>query len=368
MEKPIAVVLDSTVFKQSPSLDSELFILLLKYIRLDKIRLYIPYIVEQEYLTWIEEKISMASQRVSEAIKSLDKIYPRNLIFSQNIIDFITANQLSDTKSKIIENWGNFKKETKADILIISKEHGEKVMDSYFNGNSPFRSVKYREDIPDAFIYEAIMDLQSKENIIIFISQDKRFSETLEKDHIKTYYNLSELFNDINIKIDNKYFETNEELSRAIKILKYFKNEFENKLDKETSFFESVENIENTIFDNIYGNIDTFYSLLKNIIYDYNDLAILDKGLFSLPFSGKIITSVNYIISKDEVLLYPKNRIDSLKEMIEKDINSYEIDENFENPIVGKCIIKIDDSDPLKWGKNLNELKVEIENIAKSTT
>ena len=42
--------------------------------------------------------------------------------------------------------------------LPIADEHGTSAMDAYFKGAPPFTSVKSRNDIPDAFIFEAIKD------------------------------------------------------------------------------------------------------------------------------------------------------------------------------------------------------------------
>jgi hypothetical protein len=41
----------------------------------------------------------------------------------------------------------------------LAGNHAERVLNSYFSGSSPFRQVKYRNDIPDVFIYEIVKDL-----------------------------------------------------------------------------------------------------------------------------------------------------------------------------------------------------------------
>lgn len=45
------------------------------------------------------------------------------------------------------------------EVIPISNEHGARVAAAYFKGSSPFAGVKSRKDFPDAFVYEAVVDL-----------------------------------------------------------------------------------------------------------------------------------------------------------------------------------------------------------------
>ena len=66
-------MLDSTVFKQVPKLNSELFNELVKYTRANLYDLYISEIVEQEFVSWIRGEAQNAFDTVTKATKSLNK-------------------------------------------------------------------------------------------------------------------------------------------------------------------------------------------------------------------------------------------------------------------------------------------------------
>ena len=84
----IAVVLDSTVYKQSPQLNTQFFQFLRKQCRINNLNLFIPVIIEREFLTWIEERVLNTSLAIAKAIQSLNKLMPSKEFFG---VDFIGA-------------------------------------------------------------------------------------------------------------------------------------------------------------------------------------------------------------------------------------------------------------------------------------
>jgi len=71
MDKIIPIMLDSTVFKQVPKLNSQLFNELVKCIRANLYSLHISEIVEQEFLSWIKVEAQNSFDTVIKATKSM---------------------------------------------------------------------------------------------------------------------------------------------------------------------------------------------------------------------------------------------------------------------------------------------------------
>ena len=68
-------------------------------------------------------------------------------------------------------------------------------MRGYFAGAEPFRSSKEREDIPDAFILEALKDLRAKtKGSILAVAKDKRLAEAMATvPDVEVYADIREL-------------------------------------------------------------------------------------------------------------------------------------------------------------------------------
>ena len=68
--------------------------------------------------------------------------------------------------------------------------------EQYFSGAPPYRSRKARSDIPDAFIFGALVDLVSEtEDIVHAVIRDNRLREAAcNVDGVSTYCTLDELF------------------------------------------------------------------------------------------------------------------------------------------------------------------------------
>ena len=75
----------------------------------------------------------------------------------------------------------------------VKPAHGEKVAEAYFNELPPFRGVKNRNDFPDAFIWQTILDLAAAHNPLHVVATDKGMYKPAAKiDSIKAFTKLEE--------------------------------------------------------------------------------------------------------------------------------------------------------------------------------
>lgn len=113
MDKVIPLMLDSTVFKQVPKLNSELFNELVKYTRANLYSLYISEIVEQEFISWVRAEAQNSFDTVTKATKSLNKYYEEpsilGLDFGFNVTVIAAEGQINRILKKVTDNWVSFK-------------------------------------------------------------------------------------------------------------------------------------------------------------------------------------------------------------------------------------------------------------------
>ena len=225
----LSLVFDSTVYKKTPRVDSELFKLFRKQCRIGNFKLFIPAVVEQEYLTWIDEQVEESFAGLQKSLRSLNRLMPKQEFLSGfDIVTYVTSTQLTDLKKQIYENWTLFKKDTKAVVVPIGERHGPQVMNAYFKGDKPFSNRKNRGDIPDAFLMAAVMDLVGKEKRVFLLTEDRKFAASLSQiSHVVIVNDLAAFFQreDVRVRSGIKVSEN------AVQFLKnvflYYKDELE---------------------------------------------------------------------------------------------------------------------------------------------
>ncbi|MDN3523890.1 PIN domain-containing protein [Halomonas sabkhae] len=198
MDDAIPLMIDSSVLKQVPKLNSELFNELVKYTRAGLYSLYISEIVEKEFISWVKAEAQGAFDAASKATRSLSKYYDEpeilGLNFEFNVTALAAESQINGILRKVVDNWTQFKQRTNATVLPIEPDDGKRVMDAYFYSETPFSGVKNRNDIPDAFIYCRIKDLLEVNEKVVFVSSDRKFVEQIQGERIICFESLSNLF------------------------------------------------------------------------------------------------------------------------------------------------------------------------------
>lgn len=350
MNKEIPLMLDSTLLKQVPKLNSQLFKELIKLVNIGVYKLYFSEVVEREYLTWIKEEAQKSYDNVVKATESLDKYYEEPNIFglSLNATANIAHIQISEVLKKVVSNWEDFKKSTNTVILPIESSHGELVMNSYFSGDIPFKNVKNRSDIPDAFIYHGIKDLLKNNEKILFISRDKNFVKRINSDQVVCFENLSDLFSSEEYRIQDNFFKELEQDDKAVFLFRYFTDDIQRKAIHQIELSDFVQDIGEELENIAIGKYIEVFSTVEVITLDEKNIKTISKNSYLLPFSANVIHSVKSEANKDEVSLIIEENVRD----IEKEVNdegSFEITESIKNTFQGHLSIIFDSSDPLLW-------------------
>lgn len=191
---PIPVVIDTNALPLAPHRPSAAFGRLLEVVRLGAVRVYLPDIVVRE---WRSQRSIALVKDIQAAMSHLDNIEKSVVAdgaaeighlaeLRTGLKQLITrSDELSEAKAAALVA------DLNAEVLGINPADGARVMQAYFDGSSPFRSRKSRDDIPDAFIYQAIVALMARPVADIHaVLADKRFVEHLKALGIVIHENL----------------------------------------------------------------------------------------------------------------------------------------------------------------------------------
>lgn len=193
----LKIFIDSTEFKSEPSRLSKSFGQLTELSLIDFLQIHLSKINIDEIESWIDETIS---KNYHNSIDSLNK----TKIFK------LSESQFKANKKLLLETtlWydkaqedakAEFKawlKKTKSVIHLIDTADGNAVMASYFSGTPPFKQMKHREDIPDAFIWENLKRFSLDDGDLYFVSADNNFRNKVNTsfENIKCFESLKKLF------------------------------------------------------------------------------------------------------------------------------------------------------------------------------
>lgn len=239
------ILIDSTTYKQDKTLNKSDFSLLKDLGKKKLIEINIPWVVYKEATTSSVQESQNDFQQAINKLISLDKkgVHPNHY---NDIIKYVKKiNELKiDFEESVKRLWDEFIKDSNAILHPFNPKHSTKVFENYFSGGEPFKSLKNRDDIPDAFIYALIKDI-SRKNKLVLISNDTNLSDKCGPDkNILIFKTLKDFYSSM-------VFESiNEKYKSLLKVEKYndalqFLQCCENVIKKEAlSFANSISHIE----------------------------------------------------------------------------------------------------------------------------
>lgn len=380
MEKNIPIMLDSTILKQVPKLNSALFNELVKYIRADIYSLYVSEIVEQEYISWIRGEAQNSYDLVAKATNSLNKYYEEpsilGLKFELNSTTSIAASHINGILKKVNDNWVSFKEKTKATVIPIHPEHGKTVMDAYFNGGKPFSKIKNRNDIPDAFIFCALNELLKSNEKVVFISSDKKFTEEIQCENIICFENFSKLFNSGSTRLDAKFFSSLEGDNKFFTLFRIFEDEIRRKLVSEIEYSDNTDIIDDMIVEKAVGEYSDISTTVMDLIIKFDAATNISELTYLVSFEAKVKCTVDSYATKDEIVMIDQQRLNNVDKGVDDDGN-FEVSECYFYNFTGHFSVKFDDSDPSLWKEQkkegifeepeIQEITVILEDIQQNT-
>lgn len=244
----IHLVFDTSILEKTSYHKDYLQGALKTLIELEVIKIHIPYIVEKEYLSYINEKNKQSITCIKKALKEIKDG------FLGDDKDIDKMNQLIAGFSKRLE-WqvqDRYQylmiKTLGAEILDFKASYQNSVFDGYFNSKLPFNQARNKEHIPDAFIFESIKDLHHQYNNMIVLVGDNQIRKACSEHKIVW---LGDLISFIHC----------DEIQNKIK-----SKEIEKKIE-DFSIKLQDEDFHEVLFDHLKQKIDLTFETLVNSIF-----------------------------------------------------------------------------------------------------
>src|SRR5262245_390526 len=146
----IRVVIDTSVLR-SESLASGPMEALARFAEQGHIQILIPYVVAEEYRTKPSSKIESLAQ-LREVLKRLRTALPSEVHRVISEFESRITGEFDSLEASARHRFDKWRHRTEAAIVDPAPNQASKVLEKYFAGKPPFKSVKARQDIPDAFI------------------------------------------------------------------------------------------------------------------------------------------------------------------------------------------------------------------------
>lgn len=356
------VVVDSTEFRRDRSLNKQDLARLKDFGNKELIEIHIPWFIYKETTTHTVLELETELNKVKNSLASLDKrgISPSDYNSLRQILKSVDEFRLNvKSSNKLL--WDNYIKDAKATLHPFYPNHSENVFSAYFDGGKPFKSLKSRNDIPDAFIYMTIKELSEKDDVHL-ISEDNNLREKcVDENRIFVHKDFNSFFSTaefLKLEISYEKLLEIEKIKLAKELLLDYRDVFEAAVKEYTDSVNFLELYETPLrSDNGDATVRSIDEPILTI-----DEANIDfySNQFYVPIIVKAMASVDYLVFKADYWTY--NDIPKYSE----DWNEYyySIEESF--PIILKKTIIIDmnsfdeDTEPEIEIEEFDEIELEV--------
>jgi rRNA-processing protein FCF1 len=171
---PLRVALDTSALRRDPRLRGGGFEALARFAEAGYVEVFIPEVVAEEFKTaplGTAEVFASARKALSDLRRLVpDEAQARVAAFEDDLAGEFA--KIEKAARSIFEHWV---KRTEANVVPTGTTHGRRALTRYFKGEPPFRGPKARQDIPDGFVLEAIIDLVAEGELLV-VTSDKRLA------------------------------------------------------------------------------------------------------------------------------------------------------------------------------------------------
>jgi hypothetical protein len=352
------VVIDTNIYRKNPSRTDLAFQALERLCKHKIVKLHLPYVVEREFQT---QQVDTYNKELKAAISALDAIMRKGLSSDVNIrvkairegLDAEVKHVVTDVESAL-PNWA---KSIGATRHPITESQAVAAMESYFQGRPPLKQPKTREDIPDSFIFQTILELSKTSSNLNVIAEDGKVAEASEGiAGVKSHRSLSSFIESKEIQAEILELDVIENLPAIQKLL--LELEFDSRAlsaiiqDKAASkLYGEVVHSRSIPDDNHEGTI-TMYGEPDDIEPDFDDISYFGSGEFGIPFTFTSQVYITYYIFKADFYSIDESKMPSIS-----DHNDHYYEAEQEVYISASGLLKI--SIPLGELKNIRSETIE---------
>ena len=276
-----------------------------------KITVHVPEVVVKEYSSGQEQDCRKKLSKLRKAIADLRRIPLSKELegqLSQASVGMVDLGK--QTMAFAQHHLAEWLKASQAMVHPISDRHGARVMNDYFNGQPPYKEKKYRDDIPDSFIWQVVLDIFDKEKDMSVITSDKGIKSACESTGIQYFDNLAKFVSSDNLQT---LFESALALENLLRCfaqnqdLKALLVDEAKELLSTQLVGESVTDYR-ILDDNMEGTVSGVDDI-SNLDLELSDLYYLGGGMYAIPFVAKLDGLVDSHLFKADYYCMDETRV-----------------------------------------------------------
>lgn len=300
------IIIDTNIYHKDQARSKLPFLALSRLCKAGVVQLHIPYIVEREFQTHL---VACAKDKLEATKKGLEYLMQYEINVERlNSIKVLLENLLTQENAII----GNVKTSfiTWLDSVgavrhSVSESNARAAFEAYFLGTSPLSSPKIRADIPDAFIFQTIVELSKVSAQLFVISADGKIAQASKAlEGVSVLKSLDSFIKSDSIQAEILHLDVVENLPIIRAELRTY--EAENNEFFYVLLYEANEKIigrtvhSHSIPDDNHEATIQGYCDPENIKLDLNNLSNFGGGEFGLPYSyTSTVTLIYYIYKSD---------------------------------------------------------------------
>ncbi|NJC28190.1 PIN domain-containing protein [Neolewinella antarctica] len=157
--------------------------------------LHIPHIVYNECISHLKSTLNSSLNSSFGKVAGLSRqgLHHDEHVLAKDAADAIHALK-QVVEASAVKSWAKFIEESKSILYELNTEDTQEIFDAYFSAGKPFKSLKHRDDIPDAYIYYQARKIAENCNLTI-LSGDKNLRDKLnELENIRAYETWDEIY------------------------------------------------------------------------------------------------------------------------------------------------------------------------------
>ncbi|WP_367382309.1 PIN domain-containing protein [Stenotrophomonas cyclobalanopsidis] len=301
---PLKVVLDTNVYSGDKFRLGQAFKTLGSLCQNGHVEVMLPYIVRREFETQLDTnaaEILAAFEKASTRLAAgpipgdlraeLDELRRKFKTRKQEVIGSHSA------------DFAVWRQEHAVSEMALSGDHAVAAMENYFAAGAPFKSAKTREDIPDAMLYQAVIDLANAGSVIFVCNDRKLAISVADIGSITHYGDLNEFLASTEVQAIIAQHDTANDVANLLLRLKALTDTLPNLLTEYVSDHggeqlagmrfssPSVPGDDREAYVYQFGN-------LYDIEFDWDSAAYHGDLVYVVPFAGAGIFNINYFVSK----------------------------------------------------------------------
>jgi rRNA-processing protein FCF1 len=376
-ETLLHVIIDTSIYRKDPKRDKVGFRALGRLCKGQKVKLYVPEVVKREFVSQQKTAIEEHIQTILNAAKSVSRRSKESKLMEFALKTMALADTIAPrVESKTRLEFKGWIEQCGAEVLAIRPKHGNRVIDDYFGGNPPFTSPKHRDDIPDSFIFQNIVDVASDQEIVNVIVNDGALFKSLGTiKNVKAFKELDEFIN------TEECQEALEELTgeivthnieRAKQIIPKKAEDLNRMIDVDLVNVLAYQTVRDSQIpeDNQEATI-TMVGAAEDVEFDFDGIEYYGGSEIGIPFRATTECLLNYAINQSDY--YTMNEGESAKVSIsELNDHYFDAEQDFPIRVKGKLSVEIKveqlenpevSDDDLETAIVEGEHKVEVEKV-----